>query len=580
MDLSLLTPLEFYFKEGREEHRGHCKEFFDGLEKRSGVNRAENLRTAALYREKDAESKQLGRKLATAKGWRIALIVFSVLAFLGALMLWYLVEGTAGVLLSVGSGIVGVALLLLIFLWLGKRIRHFDEKYTAACAEAQLLLDKARAQIQPLLDLFNDSDTLTLLEKTMPEIKLDKSFNPDRLLQLERLYDFGEGFIDGDSSAIDTLSGTFSENPFVFQRYLYHYMGQKTYRGSLVIRWTETYRGSDGKVRRRTRTQTLHASVTKPFPKYGLRTVLSYGNQAAPDLSFSRKGNYINERDDEDIEREIEKGEKRLAKKARKAIAKGQSFTEMTNSEFDVLFGATDRDHEQQFRVLFTPLAQTNMVDLIRCDDGYGDDFAFNKSKRINHICSNHAQKWNMSTSPSNYYSYDIEICEKLFIEYNAEYFKSVFFDFLPLLSIPAYQHAPVPSMQTVEDRSAFTEREYEVIANRLGARNFAHRDAVTESILKTTCEGSYPDYDRVAVTAHSFGSVRRTDFVSVLGGDGRFHAVPVHWDDYYPVSHTSRINVRRTDLTPTEYMRSKDYDERTAVFGGLMGTLDALVNE
>ena len=44
----------------------------------------------------------------------------------------------------------------------------------------------------------------------------------------------------------------------------------------------------------------------------------------------------------------------------------GGQFQEMANSEFDVLFGANDRDHEVQFRLMYTPLAQRNTVDLIK----------------------------------------------------------------------------------------------------------------------------------------------------------------------------------------------------------------------
>ena len=55
------------------------------------------------------------------------------------------------------------------------------------------------------------------------------------------------------------------------------------------------------------------------------------------------------------------------------------NFTAMTNDKFDVLFGATDRTNETEFRLLFTPLAQNSMINLIENAKPYGDDFYFVK---------------------------------------------------------------------------------------------------------------------------------------------------------------------------------------------------------
>lgn len=148
-------------------------------------------------------------------------------------------------------------------------------------------------------------------------------------------------------------------------------------------------------------TQTLTASVTKPAPFYGYDTRLYYGNEAAPDLRFSRQPTHANELDEDEIEKTVKRGKKKLEKRARKAVGAGTQFTEMGNAEFDVLFGAVDRTNEVQFRLMFTPLAQQNMLELIKSDDGYGDDFAFYKTGCINCIRSEHAQHWQTDTDPA-----------------------------------------------------------------------------------------------------------------------------------------------------------------------------------
>ena len=157
-----------------------------------------------------------------------------------------------------------------------------------------------------------------------------------------------------------------------------------------------------------------------------------YGNEAAPDLTFSREPTHANELNEKELERKIKRGKKKLAKKTRDAIAQGKRFTEMGSAEFDVLFGATDRNNEVQFRLLFTPLAQVNMLDLIKSDEGYGDDFAFRKQGCINRIRSEHAQRWQAEIDPSRFAGYDLAAVRKDFIACAAEYLKSVFFDLAP----------------------------------------------------------------------------------------------------------------------------------------------------
>ena len=73
-------------------------------------------------------------------------------------------------------------------------------------------------------------------------------------------------------------------------------------------------------------------------------------------------------------------------------IKENRDFTSMSNTDFEVLFDALDRTDEVQFRTLFTPLAQTNMVSLIRSQTGYGDDFVFVKANRMNFVATDHSQ--------------------------------------------------------------------------------------------------------------------------------------------------------------------------------------------
>lgn len=108
-------------------------------------------------------------------------------------------------------------------------------------------------------------------------------------------YDFCE-FDENEKSTIDVLAGNYNENPFLFENKLIHTMGTETYHGYKTIHWTETYRDSEGKLRTSHRSETLHATVTKPKPFYSTQVVLNYCSQGGPDLAFSRDASHLEQR--------------------------------------------------------------------------------------------------------------------------------------------------------------------------------------------------------------------------------------------------------------------------------------------
>ncbi len=531
----LLEPLKFYKTIGKEQHSANIRDHFDTLLKTSGVNEEENRATVKKYKHELELLDGVKKKISRYKLFKVLLIIAAVLGGLFAII------GIAQLnFIYVGAGALVIPLcIVLIIKKLNPLIKDAEKlrgKHEAAAAE---LLALAESQMAPLNALFRDDDTFRLIEKTIPDVKFTERFTPPLKSFLKK--DEARGYLDNnDSTVVGAVSGEFCENPFVFLRRLVHRLGVETYHGTLVIHWTESYTDSEGRRRTRTRTQTLHASLTKPKPFYSQETFLCYANQAAPDLSFSRAATDTEELTEKQIERKVKKGKKKLEKKAREALGNGSDFREMSNAEFDVLFGATDRDHEVQFRLLFTPLAQKNTIALLKGDDvGYGDDFCFTKRKELNVIKSEHAQGFTMYPSARNYYSYDIDAARANFESFNDNYFKSVFFDFAPLFSIPAYLDEPTGFLEE-NDKSGenFSSIEHEKKANELGAANFAHEMSRTSVILKTRCVDSNAERDDVEVAAYSYATANRVDFVSVLGGDGRIHPVPVHWVEYIPLEN------------------------------------------
>lgn len=541
-----IEPLKYYNQEGKQTHQQNAEEHFQALFEKSGVDAEANRKTVQEYNAEQNIIECLSKTLSKYKLARVFLIIAIVLGSIFALTsvgLFSQETGKGVLFLLLGIGLI-VGASILLAQKVNPKIKDIDQQKAVHAEKAEQLLATAWEQVAPLNALFTDTDSTRLIEKTIPEFSFQDKFTKSH----EQFFINQHDFLDlqnDECSMVDTLSGTFAGNPFLFGRRRVHTLGTEIYRGHLTITWTETYTDSQGKRKSISRSQVLTATVTKPKPYYHYNTFLAYGCQAAPDLSFSRACQHAERWDEKKLERKIKRGSGKLQRKAEKSMRKGGNFQEMANSEFDVLFGASDRDHEVQFRLMYTPLAQQNTVALITDKENFGDDFRFSKHRRFNVITSDHAQHWSMDTSAKNYYSYDIDQIKSKFVGFNHDFFKSIFFDFAPIFSVPAYLEEPCASMEDIEEYPQnYTYYEHEVMANALGYQNFVHNVSHTEAILKTNTLEKDGEADVVEVTAHSYTTCERVDFVPVLGGDRRIHNVPVPWTEYIPVSRTSQVRI------------------------------------
>lgn len=525
MNSIVYNPLEEYEGKYRALHHELTNKFFDNLVKVSKVNIDENRETVKQYNTYKENLADLKKKYNT---WRILRIFMCI----------------------------SIVLIPLVILKTTPKIKALREEIVQADTKADELLAIANKQMSKLNKLFTERDALNIIHEAMPMLNFDECFSVDKEADLKVNYDFFSQNED-EESTLDVLSGEYNENPFLFENKIVHSMGTETYHGYKTISWTETYRDNTGKLQQRTKTEKLHATVVKPKPYYNTQVVLNYGSQGAPELSFSRDASHLDRKSEKAIERYVKRGERKLKRKTDKAIKNNDDFTSMSNSDFEVLFDALDRSDEVQFRTLFTPLAQTNMVDLILSKIGYGDDFHFIKRKRMNRIISNHSQGRPMNLLPEIYESYSYDIIKNNFIENNIEFFKAVYFDFAPLLAIPAYQERPIHSLKPIPEYSQlYSTKESEALANELNAQYVVHPKTKTQFILKTSYIKSKDNMDETCVTAYSYDIEKRVDVVSVRGGDGKYHDVSVPWDEYLPLQEQNNFFVTTADsVEETEIM-------------------------
>jgi hypothetical protein len=524
-------PVNCYRSELREAHARHTSTCFEELRRRSGVDQAANARTIAALSETELALKESGQKssilLAAGATAGVAGLFGAVAAFASAP--WW----------AVVPVLSGWAILQKIT----PMFRAAQAQSKALQAECARHKAEAWAQMAPLNALYDWGIPAQLIQQTLPLLHLDPYFANGRLQDLRDNFGWDDRMNSEDRSITFTHSGTLGANPFVVAQSILHWMSVETYSGSLVISWQESYRDAQGNVQFRTHTQTLTASVIRPAPAYTKESFVLYGNEAAPDLSFAREPSSLSSATDGKFGR-WRKGlaVKKLEAKARKL----EGFTVMSNQEFDALFHAVDRDHEVQFRVLFTPLAQQEMLNVLKDkESGFGDDFSFYKWQMINAVLPEHLNRIDIGLAPAAFHHYDLEAARRHFNDYHNALFRSIYFSFAPLLSIPLYQEqraAPDIGRDVLGWRPSYWEMES--LINAMEESAFAHPASATKNILKVSAEYLDEGVEEVEVTAYGFRTLDRVHYVTMLGGDGNWHDVPVPWTEYIPVERTSMLLV------------------------------------
>src|SRR5690554_6184409 len=546
-DNYIYEPLKGYKNIYKDLHHKNTTDFFNELVKKSGVNISENALTIKQLNKKTKLKEDVVRKIKNYSFLRTFLIIFVIGLIILTIYSFYTISDVFNTGLLI-TGIVSVLLVALIIFLVINKLNPFLKKINFERDELktkiEALIKEASLQMAPLNKLFTDYQHIELFKKTIPIINLDNTFNIKRYEYLVKSYGL-DTTVDKERSTLFVKSGDISGNPFYIANDLVHTMGTKTYTGTIVVTYT-TYITVNGKRQRTTSTTTLSASITKPHPYYNEQSYILYGNHAAPDLSFSREDSDAEHMDQKQIDRQVNRVERKLRRKARKSVKKGGDFTVMSHSEFEVLWHAIDRDNEVQFRLLFTPLAQKQLLDLMKDKSvGYGDNFDFIKSKKINVVIPEHLQMLKLRIDEKYYQHYDFKQIESKFINYNNTFFKAIYFGFAPILSIPLYQHhKPREYIYEGLYDGYVSFYEHEMIANRFNSLDFYHPLSKTQNIIKTKVINSSNNVDTINVTAYGYQVEDRVDYIPRSAPDGRVHMVPVHWKEFIPVSRSTDVEV------------------------------------
>lgn len=562
----LYKPKDMYDRMLKKQYHDTAVAYFSDLIKKSGVNEQENALLVKKYEEAKANYEKEKKSLEKIKFWKGFLIAFTVI--FGIVSIFSLIigimtatEGNAeyapAFFITFG---VSLALVILFIVLLTTKIRKSKALQQKKTDQAKELMEKAYAavlkNVEPLNRIYDWGIPQELMERTTPIIDLDPVFKGERLQYLIEKFGFRE-VTNPKQSVLEVLSGNIQGNPFVLQKILDCSIVDKKYTGSLTIHWTTTYRDKNG-THTRHHSQTLVASIYRPAPSYKAFTQLAFGSEAAPNLHFSRKPIHAEKMDDKEREKYITKTIKKLDSKEAKDLGRSENFTKLGNDEFDALFGAFDRDNEIQFRLLYTPLAQRNTLELLKDKSPFGDDFHLKKDGMVTVVQSEHSQRFDYSSSPSSFYGYDVSKMKDKFVNYCDDFIKNLFFDLAPIISVPLYQmHKPVEYIYETQYRSNLSSFEQEVLANSLDAGLFKPKEASNNIplILKAKEAERRGSGDSVRIDALSFIETPMVEYVPKMGGDGRSHLVPVHWIKYDEVHKQSNMGIGQVSGTREKYL-------------------------
>lgn len=562
----LLEPLKYYKTEVAKNFLDKLTDNFENLLRKSGIDIEANKKSVSDYNEISKVKVKNEKKLKWAERFYILffyIFIFLIIYEIGIIRtiknLYDLNKNIQDpILRALLIGIGAVVLGILNFKYIRGKKKQLNKSIKEIETELVLKKEECYSQVNPLLSLFESNTANKIVTEIIPTLVLDKNF------KIERYADLVENFemptkLQNNFSTKDIISGEILGNPFIIIKSLCNRVIDQKYTGSLTVSWEETYRDSNGERKTRTVSQTLHASIIKPKQIFEDKIDLIYGNDATEHLHFSREPKFIHEFSEKKLAKYVKKSEKELKKKTENAIKTGQTFLEMGNSEFDVLFGALNRDNEVEFRVLFTPIAQRNILEVLK-DKDFGDDFAFRKINKLNNVSNQN--DWILNIDKSYYEDFSYEIIKEKYYDINKRYLNNFYRLFLPILAIPVY-HQHKAQKYIYQEKYNYNYNPYtsEAAANLLGAEIFSHEESNTPSILKTKTLRVEGDADLIEVISQSYKAVERTEYVPMRAGDGRVYNVPVNWIDYVPLAAKGRMELKKLDIEENEFEKSLDQE-------------------
>ncbi|WP_031489140.1 MAG1210 family protein [Ureaplasma canigenitalium] len=549
-------PLKEFLHYKNENYHVVSKKF-DELLARSGIDYEENQQLNGQLMNEQGDLNHTNaqiKKYRGISGFFIALLILIIIPFIVGIAMPSKIIETANLKntsIALPAGMIALTIILyIIFTGLlswginvyNKRLFKLEDKKKYLEEVVDALNNVLIEQTLPLYHLFKNGLRELLLKETMPFLSLQKTIKQSFADYVFKKFDYD--LVSENYFHKYAYSGFILNNPFILSFICSSYIGTKTYYGSLTVSVKKTgYR--DGKSYTYYVNEQLRASHTAPYPYFKDDVNITFFNEAANKLSFSRSPSGLKDFSEKGIEKFVNKGVKQMEKR----------ITLLNNHKFEVLFNAFNRNDEQQFRYLMSPLAQTNLVDILTDRSiGYGDNFTWVKNQTVNKLHFDHIQSDIFTTNDeADYYmNIDLKECKNLFLRYHTTIFKQFYFLLAPYLSVNAFamtEYIDYDEGEYVDGDRYGSEVQHEISAYNSNARELVHPDAKTEAIYKTAFINNSNGFDNIGVVTSSYDFEDRVIYVGVSDSNGNWHNVPVNYKQPFLLTRTSKFGIHNFNL-------------------------------
>lgn len=354
-----------------------CKEIsekanqeFDSLIKECNINLGTNKQWSNEYYSLVKANNKLKKKIKRQRVWRWILIIFLIFPF------FLLTSAAKKNQQALDSGLI-------------------KEKDAKEKLDQQLAIFVSK--------LSYDLMFKKVIEPLWKDVKLDIYQDVESFKSWLPLMD---KILGKDSCFTELLSGTIFDNPFMIYNFKAQTWYMHTYTGSIPV----TYSTTDGQGHHVTRTEIVVATETLPAPQWSKGTELAYHFDKPSKLCFANNS----------------------SKHEMKKLVKKNKQAEMDNREFDKIFPAT-RSDEKDFRVVFTPLAQENYINLFK-----QQQYHVTKDGDVT-IVSLPNQATILDTTDNEACNYDVVTWKQQYTKWVYNFVHSIGLLSLPIANIPLY---------------------------------------------------------------------------------------------------------------------------------------------
>ena len=523
-DTFITNPADEYEATYLPSFRKKIEDAYQLVVSRSGVDPEENRKQIEQYEKLEAERGKSEQREVVL--WLEIILGSCAIVSLGAFLCWEIDDQYMDALWMVPVIVAGLAAFITLVWKMAPKLKYQMGISRQLANQSVTIKQEEASRLAGIIEGLNDEDLMQMVIDTIPPLQPDPYMTDKRSRNLKE--SFGYAGTEGreKETIVEMMSGDLGASPFSFERRRRVEMVNKTYSNSITINWTTTEEYTDEEGNKKTRevehSQTLEESVTRPKPVYPAEWQLNVMSDRAGSVSFSRKP-------------PLWKGIKSLA------------FRKLDSEDFEKSFKVKNLEGDRvEFGVMFDFLTVKALQSLqLDKKNGFGDDFSMKKTGSVLTVTEKHLDDFTMNVFMNEYEGYfSLEKIKKTFELQSEKYFQKLYYAFAPVFAISMYQRfePTTDSGRGAADVSRPADGEMERIINELSNTK--------ECISKIHAVEENELWSEVTADIHLFYCEHCCEVFSVRGGDGKYHDIPVYYDEYTPYVEQEKYIVACTNFT------------------------------